>query len=352
MLGGMNSRLPSARFTRPALLALSAALTGSLVLAGCGGSSTKGSADDPASQATSAGTKLAAVEPLTGLPAKGNLPKHPVVFVKIDNSIASNPQVGVSKADMVFEELVEGGITRLAVAYYSQLPKRVGPVRSARATDIGIVLPTKGALLASGAAPSTKKRLENTGVNFHSYDGGTPGVTRDTSDRSHDYLHSVFADLPVFAKSLGAAQPPAPYLPWGTEKDFVGTQPAKNVTIQYLSDSISHFAWNGSKYIYTNSYMPKNDQFKPDSILVIRVKAGSAGYLDPAGSFVPESYFYGHGQAVLFHAGQAVRATWKKPFRQSPLQLSTLAGGLKVPAGHVWIAILPVNQGQPKLTFR
>ena len=81
--------------------------------------------------------------PLTGLPAKGPAPDHPVYVVKIDNTESSAPQVGLSKADLVTEELVEGGLTRLAVFFYSASPTQVGPVRSMRASDIGIVKPAK-----------------------------------------------------------------------------------------------------------------------------------------------------------------------------------------------------------------
>ena len=66
------------------------------------------------------------------------------------------PQVGLSDADLVTEELVEGGITRLAVSYYQTIPENVGPVRSMRATDIGIVQPLKATLVASGGAPPSR----------------------------------------------------------------------------------------------------------------------------------------------------------------------------------------------------
>ena len=58
--------------------------------------------------------------------------------VKIENTASGAPQYGLNKADMVIEELVEGGLTRLAALYYSDLPTKVGHVRSMRDTDIGI----------------------------------------------------------------------------------------------------------------------------------------------------------------------------------------------------------------------
>ena len=83
-----------------------------------------------------------------------------MLVTKIDNSSASRPQVGLSKADLITEELVEGGITRLAVFYYQQLPEVAGPVRSMRASDIGIVKPAHADIVASGAAPPTLRAAE------------------------------------------------------------------------------------------------------------------------------------------------------------------------------------------------
>ena len=121
--------------------------------------------DRPTSQPTQGGTELAAVWPLTGLPAPAETPNHPVMIVKIDNTAASEPQVGLAKADMVVEELVEGGITRLAAMFYSKLPAKAGPVRSARASDIGVVTPTHAVLIASGMAPPTvAPRMNHTAV--------------------------------------------------------------------------------------------------------------------------------------------------------------------------------------------
>ena len=79
--------------------------------------------------------------PLTGLPdKKGVSLKRPAVTVKINNTGAAK-QYGIDQADVVYEEVVEGGITRLAAIFNSHAPERVGPVRSVRKTDQSIVWP-------------------------------------------------------------------------------------------------------------------------------------------------------------------------------------------------------------------
>ena len=355
MLGRMTARpwvrpaLPSLRL--PALVVL--ALVASLVLASCGGKDDdKKASDRPSSQPTQGGTELAAVWPLTGLPAPAETPNHPVMIVKIDNTAASEPQIGLGKADMVVEELVEGGITRLAAMFYSTLPNRAGPVRSARASDIGVVTPTHAVLIASGMAPPTVARLNAAKVRYFTM--GAPGVVRDP-DGQHDFLHSVFVDLPKLAKSL-KKEPvvPANYLPWGAETDFAGGQPATNINVEFSRATTTSFRYNpqSKKYVNTNSHAPGNDQFKPDSVLVLRVREGDAGYRDPAGNPVPETLFFGKGQLMLFHGGQVTRGTWQKDKRDSPLVLSTAAGPMKIPAGHVWIELLPNKKAGGAIRMR
>ena len=96
------------------------------------------------------------------------------MVAKIDNTDSSAPQIGLGSADMVVEELVEGGLTRLAVFYYSQIPGEVGPVRSMRASDIGIVSPVDASVVTSGAAGQTIARIKGAGIPF--FQEGAKGV--------------------------------------------------------------------------------------------------------------------------------------------------------------------------------
>ena len=77
-----------------------------------------------------------------------------------------------------------------------------------------------------------------------------------------------------------------------------------------------------------------------------------AGYRDPAGNYVPETIYSGSGKMMLFHKGQVVSGTWKKGSRQTPIKLSTNAGPLKVPAGHVWIELVPIDKDGGKVVYR
>lgn len=337
-------RLTSLRSALPASL-----VAMSLVLAGCGSDKTdKPESKDSPSQ--SVAPDVPQTWPLTGIQAKPGesvAQDHPVIVTKIDNSPASAPQIGLSKADLVVEELVEGGITRLAAFYYSQLPGDIGPVRSMRASDIGIVSPVKGVITTSGAAGVTIDRINRAKIKF--FAEGGPGFYRNNSRHAP---YNLFTSLKKVAKKTedGKDQRPADYLPWGSAADLPAGKPASTLSAHFGSRT-TNWTFQGGKYVNTNSNAAKGDRFQPDTVLVLRVKVVDAGYRDPAGNFVPESKFKGTGAAQIFHNGQVVDGTWKKAKSDSELTLSTAAGALKVPAGKVWIELVPVDANGGSVVF-
>ena len=302
----------------------------------------------PDSQAVEGGTELAALWPLTGEPATGSAPDHPVLVTKIDNTHSSQPQLGLNKADLVTEELVEGGMTRLAAFFYQHLPDVAGPVRSMRASDIGIVQPAHGVIIASGAAPPTIRRLKKAKVPF--FVEGGPGYFRD-GGRTAPY--NLMVSVPLLAKAVRKkAVVPASYLPWGTEKDFAGGRPAKRIDAIFSRSHTTSWRYKGGKYHNGNSYAQDGHQFVPDSVLVVRVRQRNAGYLDPAGNRVPETIYSGKGPVMLFHKGEVVRGTWSKKTKKAPMRLKTSAGALKVPAGHVWVELVPIDKAGGRVAIR
>ena len=344
-LGGMSSTAlssltPVRTRRRRALVALAA--VAALGLAGCSGddSSTPAEGESPDGQATAEGMTLSGQWPLTGLPASGAAPKHPVMVVKIDNTSSSSPQMGLGSADLITEELVEGGSTRLAVFYYSKLPRVAGPVRSMRATDIGIVQPADAVLVASGGAPPTVRRIADAGIK--TFTEGATGYSR-ASDRTAPY--NLMMAMPTLAKTLKTPEPPENYLPWGSESDLPKGQKATRIAAQFSGGHTTNWQYRGGKYANLNSYAKAGDQFRPDTLLVLRVRVGDAGYKDPAGNPVPETKFTGTGEATVFHKGRMVRGTWKKSDFDSAIELSTKAGDLTLPPGNVWIELVPANGG-------
>lgn len=335
---------------RRARLITAVLLSSSLLLVGCGGGSDSSDGDsEAAAQQVEGSEEVTATWPMTGLPVEGDddaEQPHPVLVTKMDNTYASSPQIGLSQADLVVEELVEGGLTRLAAFFYSQVPDNVGPVRSMRASDIGIVSPVDATVVTSGAASRTIARINDAGIPF--YQEGDTGFTRDSS-RSAPY--NLFANLQTIADDA-AIDPTRPqdYLPWGSEEDFPGGQPAKTIAATFGGGHTTNWTYDGTGYVNENTYAADGDQFPADTVLVLRVEVGDAGYLDPAGNPVPETKLTGKGEAMIFHGGKLVRGTWNKTGLDAPLTLSTKAGELTVPAGHTWIELVPAANGDVTFT--
>jgi hypothetical protein len=328
--------------------ALLISLTATLAIAGCG--SNDGSDGDtkdgaPDAQNVAAGTTVKATWPLTGLPVSGDAEaaqKHPVMVLKMDNTYASAPQQGLGSADMVVEELVEGGMTRLAAFYYSQIPGKVGPVRSMRASDIGIVSPVHATVVTSGAAQVTINRID--GADIPWFTEGDKGFYRDSGRHAPYNLFTDMSQTVTLATQKQAARPDD-YLPWGEDQDFPQGQPARTLAASFSGGHTTNWTFQAGKYVNENTYAGAGDEFPADTVLVLRVKVGDAGYRDPAGNPVPETQFTGKGQALIFHDGRLVRAQWSKESLGAGLTLSTPAGPLTVPAGHTWIELVPQDGG-------
>ncbi len=317
-----------------------------LVAAACGSAkkvaNTSNDSGNPSpSVRTGAYVQLNGRWPLTGEKLTGRLPHRPVYVVKIDNSEASAPQIGLKGADMIVEELVEGGITRLAVFFYQRLPSVVGPVRSMRASDIGIVSPVNAVLVASGGAPRTVARIRR--VHIQALTESSGGFYRDYG-RTPPYN--------LFMKTSGLRpgrwkHPSHGYLPFGSASAFRGGTRVRSMSITFSGSHTTNWAWTPRGWTRPGSYAQAGDDFRADNVLILKVRIGNAGYFDPAGNPVPESIFIGSGAGTLVHGDHRVNVRWHKKRFGSKLLLTGPAGRhLTVPSGHTWIELIPAGTGR------
>mgnify|MGYP005845005659 CR=1 FL=1 len=155
------------------------------------------------------------INPLTGLPVDdpARLALRPVA-VKISNAPPLvRPQAGLGQADVVFEHYAEGGLTRFTAVFLSQLPRRVGSIRSARLIDVEIPEMFESYLVYAGSSGGVRARIEATafaGRAFYGVETGPPAYYRDPAI---PVPHNLFADLVAVherAASQGVNSPPAP----------------------------------------------------------------------------------------------------------------------------------------------
>jgi hypothetical protein len=306
----------------------------------------------PASSTTSTtAAPAAATCPLTGLPVPGGgpVPQRPALAVKIDNYPDARPQSGMDKADVVFEEPVEGGITRYAAVFQCQDAPLVGPVRSARNIDIGILgqLGTPLLVHVGGIDPVLANINASPLVNI---DLGSYGsLATHPSGRVAPYdTYSTTAQL--WGTRPTMTTPPQPLFSYSTKVpqgttvasvgiDFSGTSdvtwkynPTTSTFLRYyngteadmLSDGVQNSAANVIVQYVQISYGPWLEN--------------SEGGLEVQADLYPDA----SGNAIIFRNGTEITGTWSRAALGSPTQFTT-SSGTKIPLqpGQTWVELVP-----------
>jgi hypothetical protein len=159
--------------------------------------------------------------------------------------------------------------------------------------------------------------------------------------------YNLFVHLPDVAASAKLKKPATPpsYFSWGSSNAFPKGRKATRISAQFSGGHTTQWTYTNGSYHNDNSNAPAGDQFPAATVLVLRVREGNAGYLDPAGNPVPQTLLTGKGRAMVFHDGRMIGATWHKGNPGSKITLTTKKGQLKLPAGHTWVELVPVNGG-------
>lgn len=293
------------------------------------------------------------VAPLTGV-SVANVAARPALVVKIENSSAARPQTGLDRADLVVEELVEGGITRFAAMYQSSDPGVVGPVRSLRDIDAALAGPTRGLLASSGGASVVLRRLRTAPVQLLVPSSPRSAYFRSAARRAP---HNLYAKAAVLWSNADRAHqaPPAAYLPWAATADGASTSAGGSSTASTLALTFSPAAHPRWTYDATSrrwlrsegstpSLVASGARLSAQNVLVLRVGTRDAGYRDPVGNPVPETVFTGTGSALVLTAGRQVAGRWSKASPFAPLTLTTTAGTpLTVAPGTTWLELVPTS---------
>jgi hypothetical protein len=327
-----------------ALLAVGACLTAACSSGQSGG----GHPSSPAASSATTGAPTAtakppAVAPLTGL---AGTTARPVIVVKIENSPESRPQSGLPAADIVTEELVEGGETRFAAFFQSADPGQVGPVRSVRNVDAQIVGPTRGILAFSGGAAPALAAVSRTGLHLVQEGDPSGGYVRI---HTRSAPHNLYLRVAALWRAAGSATP-ASYLPIAATAP-AGGKAATSVTLAFSTFERPSWAYDRATKRWLRSetggraaLSSNGARLVADNLLILRVNVRDAGYKDPAGNPVPESVFTGSGQAQLLTGGQQFTGTWSKGGTSSPVQLKGADGKpLTLLPGRTWIELVPVQ---------
>jgi len=279
--------------------------------------------------------------PLTGL-SQEQPPNNPAFLVKIENTAGGQPQYGLNDADLVIEELVEGGITRLAATFYSKLPTKVGHVRSTRTTDIGLAKPVGATIVASGGAPKTLDDIKSAGTQLFTYDAGAPGYSKDPSKSAPYHVLWDLQKLNETAKR--GPVPNNPYFSFGTGPAAGDvTKKVTSASVTFSPATTTNWNFSGGKWSLAKNRAAAGQAYSADTLVVIFARVAEAGYNDAAGNPVPETVLEGSGRAVIFSGDSAVEATWRKGDLGSTMSFTAKATGKPVTLkpGHVFLEAAP-----------
>jgi hypothetical protein len=348
--------------------AVTVALLSSLVVAACGGGSKKAAPTTTTSSSTTTTVPVsttlgaaAGTAPLTGLPlADAAKAARPVLVVKIDNAPKARPQVGLNQADVVVEEKVEDGVTRLFVLFHSNDSDPVGPVRSARTTDITMVTPLHHPLFAYSGTNATFQKLVNRAPLV---DVGVSAAPKDYTrhgDRPAPY--NLFTNTSaLFARKTAASTAPPPlfaYRAAGQPLAAPSAVASAGVHLEYRGQHITtvvDYTWDAGSGTWkrVEDGTPHVDgakvQVAPRNVVVQFVNYHNTGQVDRSGTAVPEAELIGSGDAWIFTDGKVVKGRWSKP---SPEAVTAYTGPDGAPValtpGQTWVELPPPGSGTTK----
>jgi hypothetical protein len=328
-----------------------------LLGAACGG----GGDDDDSATDTTAGsttstapTVAANANPLTGLPIDPAVPGRAALAVKIDNAPKARPQAGINEADIVVEEGVEGGVTRFFTLFHSHDAPSVGPVRSARSTDLLFALQVGRPLFSySGAnkvfaAQVSKAPLRDVGH------GVLPGAYHREPGRPAPYnLFSTTAKL--FAGAGDTVTPPPPlfsYRPAGEAPAEGGSEPARPVEAVWKLNITTTvvFAWDEASKTFRRSTDGKphvdaaNVQVTTDNVVFQVVGYRNTGLVDTSGAAVPEAELIGEGDAWVLTGGRLIKGHWSRPTEGQTTAYTYPSGEpIRLTPGRTWLELVPLG---------
>jgi hypothetical protein len=336
---------------------LLAALLATLLLLGACTDEPEGGGNDDESE-VAAEPEVPPYCPLTGEdPPKGVKLTRPALALKIENSPDARPQSGLDRADIVYEEFVEGGATRFMAIYHCHDAAQGGPVRSARFDDPKIAKPFTSILAYSGGNSIVVNELRKRKVislDELNADGSLFRVPAGSTD-----VHSLYGDtkrLRKLGEKRGKPQPPgSAYFKFG---DAPKGDKAKSVTLKFNPSVEISWRWKGGKWMRFEDGVPFQSaggkQIGTDNLLVQEVEVNdSKRIFDVAGNPSPDIVLAGKGRAFLFRDGEVIKGSWKTNKKGDPSFKTKKGDPFTFDVGSTWIELVPSNKGSVKgeITF-
>lgn len=270
-----------------------------------------------------------------------------VLVVKIDDTSYARPQVGVEEADLVYIEQVEGGLTRLAAVFSRSIPELIGPVRSARITDIDL-FSQYGYIAFAYSGAQTKLRPVIAAANWKDVGAERLGRSYYHNDPHRTAPYAMMMNAREVMSKLAADSEPI-----ATAKNMgwhFGAAPESGTEISQVRVSwpaASYTAtWSESqkRWLLSNSgvknFAASGKELGASTFLIQNVVITDSEYRDKVGGITPLSHVIGSGTGYVLRDGKSFPARWSRVSAESGTMWSDIHGKeIRFAPGQIWVAL-------------
>lgn len=278
----------------------------------------------------------------TGL--QGRDVHRPALAVKIDNASAARPQTGINEADVVYEEIVEAGLTRFIAVFQTTSPGTVGPVRSGRTSDPILLEGFDRPLFAySGANRGTNQAIDASPLVSVGYDDASSAYWRSSSRRApHNLYASTDSLWAIHADRTDIS--PAPFtFGWDGQPLPESAIAVEGVSIDF-GRVVTDYAWDGSGWQRSTNGAAHHDaagvRVAPTNVVVQFTPYGRSA----ADNRSPEALTVGSGTAWVFTAGHLIVAEWHRSDPGRPATIILDGEPVLLRPGRTWVALPDASQ--------
>jgi hypothetical protein len=298
--------------------------------------------------------------PLTGKPAPGGeVPRRPVLAVKVENTPDAYPLAGLQSADVVYEELVEGGITRFMALYQCKEAKKVGPVRSARTTDPKVLIQYEPhpVIAYSGGQLAVVNAVKRSGLVSFDEDSGGDAFWRDAARYEPHNLFLNTAKLRAkSAKRTAGEGPPRRLFPFDPQAPTVGKR-VSQVSMSFSSSVTAAWRWDKGAGRWQRMYqdapmtLDSGTPITAANVIFQQVVVTEGNLVDVLGYHSPEVTLTGSGKAWILRNGMLIAGKWNRPVMGAVTKFVTKTGQvIPLSPGNTWIEL--VAKGTPPTVTR
>lgn len=288
---------------------------------------------------------------VSGVPHEGIRP----VAVVIDNQgEESFPQAGLSQAQIIYEFLVEGGITRYLGLFWESEMDLVGPVRSARDYMLDIIMPYDAIFVHNGGSPLALNEIDY-GKKVDSFDGTKSAnkIFEDITDNPNNwqdtYTTSDKINAYIGETGVSTATSSKGYPVYSSQKNTLeqGTD-AKIINISYSTVSFCTYMYDAEKELYFRNrngatHVDRNTN-EPISVMNVIIQKVNSEVIDGDDAGRLDFELIGSGEGYFCTLGKCIQITWAKEDEKSPTIYKDMDGNeIKLNEGNTWIQIVPMT---------